>query len=394
MIMKVIVYNIFGLGHINPTLPLISSLVKAGHSVIYHSSPERQELIESTGAEFRNYGRDEYKAADYNPGTNFVLQTLPATLGLLPFLEQELQTEKPDLIIYDSMAPWGKLLGHIYKIPSVCTVTTLQMSREQKLQMFETHGVKPDALNLQVLRQIREKYQLELSFDCVLGAYNDCNLVFSIGTLNPCHELPPQNFHFIGSPVRKEDLTDFPLQMITRSPRKVITMALGTLVPDEDPGVIEWYRCLVEAFSSDKRFQVILATGNKKLRDQLGPLAPNIVAFEKIPQLEVLKFTSVFIHHGGMNSMTEGMAAGVPMIVIPHSKDQFTNAEKIVELNIGLTIKPEELSSTRLRKEVLNLMFSPTVKNKVQAIQQQFLDQRIHSDALTIIQERANASIA
>ena len=387
--MKVIFYNIFGLGHINPTLPLITSLVEAGHTVIYHSSPERKDLIEACGAEFRNYGRDDYKAADYNPGKNFVLQTLPATLGLLPFLQEEIIFEKPDLLIYDSMAPWGKLLSHIFKLPAVCTVTTLPLTSEQKLNTFAQHGVKPDELNLRVLREIKEKYELELNFDCVLGAYNECNLVFSIGTLNPNYDLPSQHFHFIGAPSRKEDSSYFPIQTVLMNSRKVITMALGTLLPEEDPVVIDWYRCLIDAFSSDKRFQIVISTGNKHNRDQLGQLSPNIYACDKIPQLEVLKFTSVFIHHGGMNSITEGMAAGVPMIIIPHSKDQLTNAVKVQELEIGLTIKPEELNSTRLRKEVLNLMFSPRVKHKVMAIQQQFHDHRRSKDALSIIQERA-----
>jgi UDP:flavonoid glycosyltransferase YjiC (YdhE family) len=128
--MKAIVYNIFGLGHINPTLPLIKNLVEVGVEVIYHSSPERRALIESTGALFRNYGRDDYKAADYNPGKNFVLQTIPATLGLLPVLLEEIERERPDFLIYDSMAPWGKALTQITGLPSYCTVTTFALSRE------------------------------------------------------------------------------------------------------------------------------------------------------------------------------------------------------------------------------------------------------------------------
>ena len=86
--------------------------------MIYHSSPERRELIESTGANFCNYGYDSYSASDFNPGKNFVLQTIPAALGLLPFLREEIDREKPDFIFYDSMAPWGHILGLIYQLPA------------------------------------------------------------------------------------------------------------------------------------------------------------------------------------------------------------------------------------------------------------------------------------
>ncbi len=385
--MKIIVYNIFGLGHINPTLPLVKSMVDRGDEVIYHSSPERREMIESTGARFRNYGRDDYKASDYHPGTNFVLQTLPATLGLLPFLRQEIETERPDLILYDSMAPWGLLLAHIYGIPSVCLVTTMALSKSEKQKMFDTHEVKVDDKNLEVLRTIKETFGLELNFDVVLGAYHDCNIVFTLKTFNPpLRELNDDHFHFLGSPTRKETLTNFPDFLFEKKRHKVITMALGTLLPDEDPRVLEWFRFVLEAFSSDERFRIILATGTEEIKNSLGPLAPNVRAFTNIPQLEILKHTDVFINHGGMNSISEGMKNGVPMLIIPHSKDQFSNSLRIKELGVGDEILADHLNKENLRHKVLNLMFSPQIQKTVKKIKEEF--ERVDSNPLSIITRR------
>ncbi len=366
VIMKVIIYNIFGLGHINPTLPLVRSLVAKGVQVIYHTSPERKALIESTGAEWRNYGRDDYKAADYNPGKNFVLQTLPAAMGLYPILSEELEKEKPDLILYDSMAPWGRILAHTHRIPSVCLVTTMALSLIEKRKMLMSNAVVIDDLNIEILKKLKNDFQLDLDFECVLGTYHDCNIVFSSKNVNPpLDELKSSHFHFVGGATGLETLQLLHSILPDDKKRKVITMALGTIIPFEDPSVIEWYKTVIRTFSSDRRFHLIVAIPNDEIRLKVGPLSPQVRVVQRIPQQEVLKHTSVFIHHGGMNSVSEGIAAGVPMLVIPHSYDQFTNAARVVELEAGHMIRREELTEQNVREKVLDLMFSPKIQSKI-----------------------------
>ena len=356
--MKVIVYNIFGLGHINPTLKLVSSLVRDGSHVIYHSSPERQSLIESSGAEFRNYGSDEYKAADYNPGKNFVLQTLPATLGLLPYLRDEIEREKPDLILYDSMAPWGKVLSQLYQIPSKCLVTTMVLSRNAKQKMFKQNAVEIDELNINAIKKL-SKLGARIEFEDVLGAYGKDNLVFSDRSLSQdLEELNPGFFHFIEQP--EETNTDFDFQFLnTKNKRKIIAMALGTILPKENPEIFQWYNYATQAFSSDERFLLILATGTEDIKERLGPLASNTFAFTHFPQQEILKHADAIIHHGGMNSTSEALRARVPMLVIPYSADQFTNAEKVEAMGMGLCLHHQTLSAEKLKSSVLSLLFSP-----------------------------------
>lgn len=345
--MKIIVYNIFGIGHINPTLPLVREYVKNGVKVIYHSSPLRRELIESAGAEFRNYGYDSYKAEDFNPGKNFVLQTIPATLYLLPILLDEIKRERPDLLIYDSMAPWGKALAQITGLPSVCTVTTLALSLERKQRMMNRFGVVMDETNSAAMRQLKEKYGVDLGLPDALGAYGDNNLVFTSREFNPPVE-NEKHFTFRGPAIdRKEDLSGF---TVPGKGKRVITMSLGTLLRDEDPSVIDWYKELVKAFGSDPDYELILAGGD------LGPLPDNVKSYERIPQLFALKHSHLFINHGGMNSLNEGFHFNVPMIAIPHSKDQFINAERLVETGRGLSLQRQQVKAHILRSCVERLL--------------------------------------
>jgi MGT family glycosyltransferase len=345
--MKAIVYNIFGLGHINPTLPLIKNLVEVGVEVIYHSSPERRALIESTGALFRNYGRDDYKAADYNPGKNFVLQTIPATLGLLPVLLEEIERERPDFLIYDSMVPWGKALTQITGLPSYCTVTTFALSRERKHRMFSRFEVALDEVNGEALQELETKYGVKLELEDALGAYGENNIVFTSREFNPPVE-NEERFYFMGPSLeRHEDLTGFTLP---DKKKRIITMGLGTILREEDPGVLDWYRELIKAFADDPDYELILAGGD------LGPLPANVRSYERIPQLFALKHSHVFINHGGMNSLNEGLHFGVPMIAIPHSKDQFVNAERLAETGKGLVLQRHQVKAHILRSCVERLI--------------------------------------
>lgn len=341
--MKTIYYNIFGLGHIHPTLPLIKDL----GNVIYHTSPERKSLVEAAGATFRNYGYDSYKAADFNPGKNFVLQTIPATVGLLPYLLGEIEREKPDQLYYDSMAPWGKAVALITGIPATCTVTTLALSRERKQEMFGRFGIVADEENTRALTVLREKYGVRLELGDALGAYGERNIVFTTRDFNPPVE-DEDKFLFRGPALdREEDLSGF--RMPSKG-KKVITMAVGTLLLEEDPSVREWFLELVRAFENDEKYELVLAGGD------LGVLPPNARSYRKIPQLTALRNSDVFIHHGGMNSINEGLHFNVPMIAIPHSKDQFLNAERLKETGKGLVLERKNIKAHILRSCVERLI--------------------------------------
>jgi UDP:flavonoid glycosyltransferase YjiC (YdhE family) len=43
-------------GHTNPTLPLVTELIRRGEKVIHYSLEHFQAAIEQTGAMFRSYG--------------------------------------------------------------------------------------------------------------------------------------------------------------------------------------------------------------------------------------------------------------------------------------------------------------------------------------------------
>eukprot|EP00933_Yihiella_yeosuensis_P068420 TRINITY_DN7400_c1_g1_i1.p1 TRINITY_DN7400_c1_g1~~TRINITY_DN7400_c1_g1_i1.p1 ORF type:complete len:574 (-),score=104.78 TRINITY_DN7400_c1_g1_i1:518-2170(-) len=68
-------------------------------------------------------------------------------------------------------------------------------------------------------------------------------------------------------------------------------------------------------------------------------LPKNAICAPTIPQVELLAVgVDLFLTHGGQNSFTEGLAHGVPLVVCPGFADQPTNAQKAVDLGVGLKI--------------------------------------------------------
>lgn len=386
--MKAIYYNIFGLGHINPTLPLVRSLCEQGVEIFYHSSPERRNVIESTGATFVNYGYDSYKAADFNPGKNFVLQTIPATVGLLPFLQAEFEREKPDFIIYDSMAIWGHVIAQIYKVPSFCTVTTFALPIELKLQSFKNYGIEIDDKNIEGLSYLKLNYNIELSLHETLGAYGKHNIVFTAEKFNPFIESTPPLFYAGAMMEKRTNAFLFPLELIQNKNEKIITMALGTILLNEDPTAIEWFQELINAFGNDSNYRLILAVGNENNINSFHNIPTNVHIFSHIPQIEVLKYTDFFITHGGMNSINEALFYGVPLVVIPHSHDQFVNAQRVVDLNLGIKLNKNEISKETFQKSVYELTTNDEIQSNLQNLKDNFQSHTGLKGILAYINER------
>ena len=68
-----------------------------------------------------------------------------------------------------------------------------------------------------------------------------------------------------------------------------------------------------------------MSIGNKTEISDLGNIPKNFIVKNYVPQTELLKYTKLFITHGGMNSTHEGIYNGVPLVVIPQSADQPSN---------------------------------------------------------------------
>lgn len=343
--MRAIYYNIFGIGHIRPTLPLISELTRRGVDILYHSSPSRKALIETTGAVFKNYGRDDYSANDYNPNKNFVLQNLPAAKGLLSFLQQEIEEYRPDFILYDSMAPWGYIIAKIYNIPAFCLVTTLALTLDEINEAFAYNQIaidekNQDEKNQEVIAFFKQNFNLEISLHMALGAYGKNNIVFTSESLNTPLNYPNKDFYFTGPQIQK--LAELEKKYLKDKNQKLIVMSFGTIVLHERPTLITHFIKFIHEFENEPDTKIVLAVGNANnvqlIHEHFPQLPKHILVEEFIPQQSLLNIADVFINHGGMNSINEALYFGIPQIIIPIANDHFNNANQVEKRFFGVQV--------------------------------------------------------
>ena len=78
----------------------------------------------------------------------------------------------------------------------------------------------------------------------------------------------------------------------------------------------------------------------------------------------------VFVTHGGMNSISEALVCGTPMVVIPFVSDQPVNARRIEALGAGKQLEPAAVNQETLRTIVLSVLADHRIRCNLTQIRQ------------------------
>jgi rhamnosyltransferase subunit B len=94
--------------------------------------------------------------------------------------------------------------------------------------------------------------------------------------------------------------------------------------------------------------------------EQMPPL-PDTIHYEKyVPLSLVLPHAKAMVHHGGIGTTAQALAAGTPQLFVPGNFDQFDNAH-IVE-NLGCGIELKQAGSKALEDSLNGLLTSQEIK--------------------------------
>jgi MGT family glycosyltransferase len=93
-------------------------------------------------------------------------------------------------------------------------------------------------------------------------------------------------------------------------------------------------------------YRVILSVGTDTDIRKLGEIPTNCQVQNTVEQIAILQCADVFVTHCGMNSVSEALYYGVPLVLFPQSPEQQGVANRVLELNAGIPLKnttPEEI---------------------------------------------------
>ena len=80
------------------------------------------------------------------------------------------------------------------------------------------------------------------------------------------------------------------------------------------------------------------------------------------------------IPHGGMNSTSESLLNGVPMVVVPQMGEQAIVGLQVERLGAGLCLTKEQATAGRLRESVQRLLADDRFCQQADVVRRSFLD--------------------
>ena len=163
---------------------------------------------------------------------------------------------------------------------------------------------------------------------------------------------------------RQTALTGFPLW--DQAPALVIPEEVDAFLRGGEPPIVfapgsamtrgeSFFAAAVEACQHLGRRGMLLT----RYPEQLPKNLPEEVRhFGFVPFSELLPRAAALVHHGGIGTSAQGLAAGLPQLVMPMAYDQLDNATRLQRLGVAAKIKPRQFNGRTVAKALDELLAS------------------------------------
>ena len=336
-------------GHHNPTLAVVKELVNRGNKVRYYSFNEFRDKIESTGAEFIScdtylpeVSEDIVSGSAAMSATEMTIVDLQTTARMDGFLKEQVEEFKPDVIVSDSVCFWGKLTARKYKIPMVVSTTTFAFNKHSSKYMKNSFAEIKDLIqgNKRVKAELKKLEEYGYHEKSIMPLVQNDNytdtIVYATEKYQPCSETFSKHYAFVGPSLLTNDKPD------KKHDRPLVYISLGTVVSNKP----DFYKKCIQALK-DEDVDVIISCGRVVEPDTLNGISDNVKVYQSVNQLEILSKANVFLTHNGMNSTSESLYMGTPMVFFPQINEQRAVAKRAAEMGVGIELKDESVEGIR-----------------------------------------------
>nr|BBH91613.1 glycosyl transferase family 1 [Thermosporothrix sp. COM3] len=377
---KYVFFNLPAFSHIQPTLAVVEELITRGEEVIYYLPEEFRAQIETTGAVFRSYPFELFSQEQTSPfSTEYHIHDIQVRLAVLqaymikqcmsivPSLVESVRAERPDCLLYDGMFLWARLIAEILQIPRIVLRASYDLTDNpyaNLLRVFSSSSEMIQTLNHE-LAGLCERYGLPRY---EVNSFTEDNPSLSIAFI-PRSFLPDPaqfdgRFLFVGPSLRTRWQARHALQ--DAETEKQLYIALGSIYTNQ----AEFYRLCFAAFG-DTAWHVRLSIGTQLEPEALGPAPQNFLIAPRFSQLEILARTTIFVSHGGLNSVMESLYSGVPLVIVPETSEHEAIGTRVAELGAGIKLEKASLTAECLRDAVDLVANDPSFAVRAGELQQQ-----------------------
>lgn len=380
-LVNIIVYTFPFRGHSMQAITIANYLSQKGHIVTVDANPAYFQHIAS------EIEKEECLYGFLKCEDNKQDSILDCAEGVLVTTQKYAKQfdRNVDLIIFDSMAYWGKCIADKYQIPSISLFTIQPFTHEHfnnnafnylKAYTSKFNSSKAFFRNIHIYEVIvKKKFGLlnDFLFDDFMCAKGDTNIVLIPETMCKFSKDLDASYK-VFSPILDHIDNDF-------DKKSLIYIATGSMISD----IALLKVCIDTLLPCGKEIHVSSGKHTKAL-EKLYEKYTNVYFYEFASQLDLLKQASVFITHGGTNSICESIATKTPMIVIPLVNDEFLNAEMVVNNGIGLMIENDlDAINNKLRSYCERLLNDTTYSTRIDIISKEIDSNKVWEaiDAIT-----------
>ncbi len=351
--MKILFINLPYYGHVVPTIGLVQELIKRDCEVTYLLPFDWESIVAETGAAFHGYQNHRQLSEQIKNA----------------YAAAERIVDGFDLVIYEQFFFLGKHLAEKYNKP-VVRIFTAPVTNEKLMEDYIAskgplsvfkHKWIARAFTKGIAKNIPMKTDNWL--DEIIRNPPQLNLAYTLRTYQPYEsEFLEEQYKFLGPSIyeRKAEKLNF-----VKGKDPVVYISLGTVVK----GAVRFFQNCLEAFRGEP-VDVLISVGKGFDTNKLKNVPSNIRVFNSVPQLEVLKMADVFVTHGGMNSVSESLVYGTPMVVIPFTADQPVNARCVEKLGVGKHLAYSAANKDSIRESVLSVLSDTDIKSNIAEMQE------------------------
>ncbi|CAF0983132.1 unnamed protein product [Didymodactylos carnosus] len=355
------------------------------------SSFDNQFNIISCGS--LNDIKTQHHIVEYESNLQFLIRfTLPLVLSIYEpmykCLRQHVQTNHYDLFIIDVLSFAAHDLAYESNISYVIHSCNSHIGEEINVPTWIPNGLDLTTLtemhqsywtrfHKKIIIPLQIMYHLKSHMDDLANIRRRLNVNVPFFPLfnrnNPIIIPNPVAFefrrsyipiyHFVGFVIEPSnshlELTndDYDIDMWlnqTENDKFVMLVALGSVTTVSQ----RIWNEIIQTIHLVKNMRLLLAINDKSIKNILQS-NPNItsdrlLAKNWINQQRILnhKAIRIFFNHGGLHTLAESIHAHIPMIVMPSFGDQYINAAKVQEYQLGLAIHRDTITSLEIAQKI------------------------------------------
>jgi zeaxanthin glucosyltransferase len=191
----------------------------------------------------------------------------------------------------------------------------------------------------------------------------------------------PRCFHYVG-PYRRipRDQTPFPFDRLDGRP--LVYASLGTSQGDRSD---LW--SAIGAGCAELNVQLVISLGGAPRSNQIARLEGSPLVVDYAPQFGILTRASAMITHAGLNTVMEALAAGVPMLAVPITGDQFGVAARIAYRGVGRIVPLAGFQAAGVKSAVKQLLSEPAYRMRAAEVRRAIEGTRGAEAAAEIVEQ-------